>query len=163
MNRRTFVSSISAVSVASALAPAYSARAFAHHGWSSFDEARPLYLVGKVKAVKWQNPHVELVITMAADAKVPEALAKRTAPGQSTPVDGAKILATAVLPNKRVDWTLELSPMTRIDAWKVAQPKVGETIEAVAYTFKDEKGAAVARVEYLIVGDKIYGLRSMPT
>jgi hypothetical protein len=52
--------------------------------------------------------------------------------------------------------------MTRIEAWKVAQPKVGDTVEAVAYTFKDEKGAAVARVEYLIVADKLYGLRSMP-
>jgi hypothetical protein len=52
--------------------------------------------------------------------------------------------------------------MTRLEAWKVAQPRVGDTIEAVAYTFKEEKGAAIARVEYLILGDKLYGLRSMP-
>ena len=99
---------------------------------------------------------------MKPDAKLPGDFAKRTAPPQTTPVDGAKILANAALPIKRGDWTLELSPMTRIEAWKVAQPKLGDTIEAVAYTFKDEKGAAIARVEYLMVGDKLYGLRSMP-
>lgn len=157
MNRRIFVSSVSAVS-----AIALSQRAFAHHGWSSFDETRPIYLVGTVKSLKWQNPHVELVLTMKPDAKLPGDLAKRTAPPQTTPVDGAKILANAALPTKRGDWTLELSPMTRIEAWKVAQPKIGDTIEAVAYTFKDEKGAAIARVEYLMVGDKLHGLRSMP-
>jgi hypothetical protein len=157
MNRRIFVSSVSAVSTM-----ALSQRVFAHHGWSSFDETKPVYLVGTIKSLKWQNPHVELVVTVSPDAKLPADLAKRTAPPQTTPVDGAKILANAALPTKRGDWTLELSPMTRIEAWKVAQPKVGDTIEAVAYTFKDEKGAAVARVEYLIVGDKLYGLRSMP-
>ncbi len=157
MNRRVFVSSVSAVS-----AIALSQRAFAHHGWSSFDEARPIYLVGKVKSLKWQNPHVELVITMASDAVLPLSLAMRAFPAQTAPVDGAKILAAAALPKKRGDWTLELSPMTRIDAWKVAEPKVGDRVEAVGYTFKNEAGAAVARVEYLIVGDKMFGLRSMP-
>jgi len=99
---------------------------------------------------------------MAADAVLPANLAKRTFPAQTAPVDGAKILAATVLPKKRGDWTLELSPMTRIDSWKVTEPKVGDIIEVVAYTFKNEVGAAIARVEYLIVGDKIFGLRSMP-
>ncbi|MFN8986107.1 MAG: DUF6152 family protein [Burkholderiales bacterium] len=157
MNRRIFVSSVSAASTI-----ALSRRVFAHHGCSSFDENKPIYLVGTVKSLKWQNPHVELVVTMLPDAKIPAELAKLTLTPQTTPVDRAKILATAGLPTTPGDWTLELSPMTRIKAWKVAQPKVGDTIEAVAYTFKDEKGAAVARVEYLISGDKLYGLRSMP-
>ena len=129
MNRRVFVSSVSAVS-----AVALSQRAFAHHGWSSFDEARPIYLVGKIKSLKWQNPHVELVITMAADAALPASLAKRAFPAQTAPVDGAKILAAAALPKKRGDWTLELSPMTRIHAWKVTEPKVDDIMEAVGYT-----------------------------
>jgi len=93
MNRRIFVSSVSAVS-----ALALSQRAFAHHGWSSFDETKPIYLVGTIKSLKWQNPHVELVVTMTADAKLPADLAKRTAPPQTTPVDGANILAYAALP-----------------------------------------------------------------
>ena len=36
------------------------------------------------------------------------------------------------------------------------------SVAAVAYTFKDEKGSAFARVEYLIIGDELYGLRSNP-
>jgi hypothetical protein len=136
--------------------------ALAHHGWSSFDESKPLYLAGRVKAVKWQNPHAEIVITVATDATLPADLTQRKAPAQSNPVDGARVLSTTQLPRKRGDWTLELSPMTRIDAWKVPEPKVGDLLAAVAYTYKDEKGEAFARVEYLILGERMFGLRSMP-
>ena len=89
-------------------------------------------------------------------------LAARGVPAQSSPVDGAKILAATSLPRRRGDWTLELSPMTRIEAWRIPEPKVGDTVAAVGYTFKDEKGAAFARLEYLIVADRVYGLRSNP-
>ena len=40
--------------------------------------------------------------------------------------------------------------------------KPGATISAVGFTFKDEKGEAVMRVEYLFVDGKVYGLRSSP-
>ena len=134
----------------------------AHHGWASFDETRPLYIHGRVKAVKWQNPHAEIVITVAPDAALPADLGQRSVPAQTGNVDGAKILASASLPRRRGDWTIELSPMTRINAWKVPEPKVGDTAGAVAYTFKDEKGETFARVEYLILGERLYGLRSNP-
>jgi hypothetical protein len=153
------------LSLASTLAPLAlcSRPALAHHGWSSFDEARPLYVAGKVKSVKWQNPHAEIVVTVAPDATLPADLAGRKPPAQtSSSVDGAKVLAAAALPKRRGDWTIELSPMTRIESWKVPEPKVGDSLAAVCYSFKDEKGAAFARVEYLIIGDKMYGLRSNP-
>lgn len=155
MKRRNFLFALPAVALAS--------HATAHHGWSSFDESRPIYFEGKVKSTKWQNPHAEIVVTVSKDLKLPADLAKRTAPTQTNPVDGAKILAGAVLPKRRGDWVLELAPMTRIEAWKVTEPKAGDTVAAVGFTFKDEKGEARSRIEYLIVGDKIYGLRSMPT
>ncbi len=136
--------------------------ALAHHGWSSFDQTRPIYLAGKVKAVKWQNPHAEIVVTVAADAVLPANLASLSVPAQTSNVDGPKVLAAAQLPTRRGDWTIELSPMTRINAWKVPQPKVGDTVSAVAYTFPDEKGDMFARVEYLIIGGQLYGLRSNP-
>jgi len=136
--------------------------ALAHHGWSSFDESRPLYLSGKVKAVKWQNPHAEISVAVAADAALPGDLAQRSVPAQTANVDGPKVLAAARLPQRRGDWTIELSPMTRISAWKVPQPKVGDTVAAVAYTFPDENGEMFARVEYLIIGQQLYGLRSNP-
>jgi hypothetical protein len=157
MQRRHFVSAGAAIAVT-----AWSRTALAHHGWSSFDESKPLYLTGKVKLVKWQNPHAEIMVTVAADAVLPENLARLSAPAQSRNVDSARILAAAKLPNRRGDWTIELSPMTRINAWKVPQPKVGDAVSAVAYTFPDEKGDLFARVEYLIIDGQLYGLRSNP-
>jgi hypothetical protein len=136
--------------------------AFAHHGWSSFDESRPVYLEGKVKSVKWQNPHAEINLIVAADAKLPVDLSKRKVPAQKAPVDAAKILSSAALPVRRGEWNLELSPMTRIEAWKVPEPKPGNTLAAVGYTFKDEKGPQLVRVEFLFIGDAVFGLRSMP-
>ena len=158
MKRRTFLMTLPA----SGLALALTKNSLAHHGWSSFDESKPVYLEGKVKSVKWQNPHAEIMITLANDLKLPADLAKRVAPAQTASVDGARTLSTATLPKKRGDWELELSPMTRIEAWKVSEPKIGDMIAAVGYTFKDEKGESIARIEYLIVGEKLYGLRSMP-
>lgn len=137
-------------------------RAYAHHGWSSFDETRPIYIEGRVKTVRWQNPHAEIVVTMSADARVPADLAKRKMPAQAITLDAAKILAAASMPKRRGDWTLELSPMIRIEAWKIPQPKVGDTVAAVGYTFKDEKGGPFTRVEYLLIGGQAYGLRSSP-
>lgn len=136
--------------------------AFAHHGWSSFDEERPIFLEGKVKSVKWQNPHAEIIVAAGAEAKLPSDLAKRMVPAQKAQVDTAKILAAAALPKRRGDWVLELSPMTRIDAWKVPEPKPGDVAAAVGYTFKDEKGPRLLRVEFLFLGSAAFGLRSMP-
>jgi hypothetical protein len=137
-------------------------RVFAHHGWSSFDETKPLYFEGKVKSVKWQNPHAELVLTLDGNAKLPTSLATRAVPKQSANVDGAKIFSTASLPKRKGDWNVELAPLTRMDAWKVAPLKVGDTFQGIGFTYKDEQGAQVTRIEFLFVGDQSYGMRSSP-
>jgi hypothetical protein len=136
---------------------------FAHHGWSSFDQDRPIYLEGRVASARWQNPHAELLIDIPPGLKVPADLAKRTLPPQSAPVDGPGLLARATVP-RRLDrqWELELAPLTRLEAWKVAEIKPGTAVSAVGFTFKEEKGEAVMRVEYLFVDGKVYGLRSSP-
>jgi hypothetical protein len=136
--------------------------AFAHHGWSSFDETKPLYFVGKVKSAKWENPHAEVVITFDANPALPADLAKMTPPKQTNTFDGAKVLATTALPKNRGEWRLELAPLTRIEAWKVAKPNAGDSVAGIGYTYKEEKGDRVARIEYWMVGGKLYGLRSMP-
>ncbi len=137
--------------------------AWAHHGWSSFDQDRPLYLEGKVRHARWRNPHVELDIEVAAGLKVPPDLARRTLPAQSAGVDGAALLAKTTVP-RRSDrqWELELAPLTRMEAWKVAEIKPGAEVASVGFAFSEEKGDAVMRVEYLFVGGKAYGLRSSP-
>jgi len=137
--------------------------AFAHHGWSSFDQDRPIYLEGKVVKVSWRNPHAELEIEVAPDLKLPADLAKRAVPAQSAAVDAHKLLAGAVLPTRRDKvWEIELAPLTRMEAWKVAEPGVGETVSVLGFTLVGEKGDAVVRAEYLFAGGKAYGLRSSP-
>jgi hypothetical protein len=137
--------------------------AWAHHGWSSFDQDRPIYLEGQVIRSRWQNPHAELVIEVPAGLQVPADLSKRALPAQSAPVDGPGLLAKAAVP-RRSDrqWELELAPLTRMEAWKVPEIKVGARISAVGFVFKEEKGEAVMRVEYLFADGKVYGLRSSP-
>jgi Family of unknown function (DUF6152) len=134
----------------------------AHHGWSSFDTDKPLYVEGTVKSVRWQNPHAELVIDLKPGLSTPTVLIKRILPAQTQPVDGKSLLAKAKVPNSDAKtWTLELAPLTRVEAWKVAQPAPGSIIAALGYALPGEK-SAVMRVEYLMVGDATYGLRSMP-
>jgi hypothetical protein len=148
---------------AAAMSPWALPTAWAHHGWSSFDQERPIYLEGKVIRSRWQNPHAELVIEVPAGLKVPAELGKRAVPAQSAGVDGPGLLAKAAVP-KRTDrqWELELAPLTRMSAWKVAEIKPGAAVSAVGFTFTGEQGAAVMRVEYLFVDGQAYGLRSSP-
>ena len=147
------------VSILSALAATI---AFAHHGWSSFDETKPIYLEGVVKSVKWQNPHAELMLEVNG-ASAPAALTRFAIPKQSANVDGLTVLGSAKAPSRKDKvWEVEFAPITRMDAWKVAPIKVGEKIAVVGYTFKDEKGEATLRVEFLIGNGKVTPLRSSP-
>ena len=137
--------------------------AHAHHGWSSFDLDRPIYLEGTAARVKWQNPHAELMIDVAPSLKLPPDLANRSVPAQTANVDGPSLLRKAVLP-KRTDktWEVELAPLTRMDAWKVPEIKPGQALALLGFTFKEEKGNPVVRVEYLWLDGKTYALRSSP-
>ena len=140
---------------------AFGARA--HHGWSSFDQDRPIYLEGKVTKARWQNPHAELELEVPAGLKLPADLAQRAVPAQTASVDGKALLAKTVVPTRKDrKWEVELAPLTRMEAWKVAEIKPGATISLVGFTFKEEKGQAIVRVEYLFVDGKAYGLRSGP-
>jgi hypothetical protein len=146
-----------------AVAAAPLAPAFAHHGWSSFDQTRPIYLAGTARKVAWRNPHAELDLELDADLKVPAELARRPVPAQSASVDGVGLLARAQLPT-RADkvWHIELAPLTRMEAWKVAPIRDGDAVAMVGFTFAGEKGEPILRVEYLMVGAQTYGLRSSP-
>ena len=148
--------------IAAGLLPLGSAHA--HHGWSSFDQSRPLYLEGKARKVAWRNPHVEFELELPAELKLPADLAQRALPAQTASVDGPKLLAQAQLP-KRKDkvWEIELAPLTRMQAWQVAEIKPGTDVAVLGFTFNEEKGEPVLRAEYLWVAGKAYGMRSSPT
>jgi Family of unknown function (DUF6152) len=136
----------------------------AHHGWSSFDLDRPIYLEGKATQVKWQNPHTELKLELLPALKLPADLATRSIPAQTANVDAPALLKKASLP-KRTDktWEIELAPLTRMEAWKVPEVKNGQSVSLLGFTFKDEKGSAILRAEFLWLDGKPYALRSSPT
>lgn len=134
----------------------------AHHGWSSFDEGAPLFLAGPLKSVSWTNPHAEAVLAVTAGLALPADLAKRSVPPQSASVDGPAILARATVPAQAAgEWTLEFAPLSRMQAWGLAEaPAAGTRIEVVGYS--GPKLGRVMRVEYLFIAGRAYGLRSSP-
>lgn len=149
--------------LATLVSPLLAPSARAHHGWSSFDQDRPLYLEGKVAKVRWQNPHAELDLEVSLGLKLPADLQSRQLPAQSANIDGKALLAKATLPTRKDPmWEIELAPLTRMQAWKVAEIKPGTMISVVGFGLKDEKGDAVLRAEYLFVDGKAYALRSSP-
>lgn len=155
MQRRTLLIALPAF--------ASSLPALAHHGWSSFDQERPIYLGGRATKVLWRNPHAELQLELPENPALPADLARRPLPKQTAGVDGAALLAKATLPTRRDRrWEVELAPLTRMQAWGVEEIKPGTEIGVLGFTFAGEKGEAVLRAEYLFVGDKTYGLRSSP-
>jgi len=135
----------------------------AHHGWSSFDQDRPIYLEGRAVEVKWRNPHVELVLELPETLQLPADLARRPLPAQTAAVDGPALLAKAVLPSRRDRrWEIELAPLFRLGQWQMPEIRAGAALSVVGFTFKDEKGDAILRAEYVFLDGKTYGLRSGP-
>jgi hypothetical protein len=136
-------------------------QAFAHHGWSSFDQDRPLYLAGTVKSITWRNPHAEFVLTVAPGLALPADMATRKVPAQSQSVDSAVLTKAAVPPQSAGDWEIELAPLSRMTAWGVAELKPGDRVEVIGYTLASGD-KRVFRVEYLFAQGKVFGLRSSP-
>jgi hypothetical protein len=155
MNRRRFVVVIPTLILAPALARA-------HHGWSRFDETKPIYLEGTIKTVKWQDPHAE--VTMEINHAAPPAgLASLASPKQQANVDAKTVLGRAVTPTRKDKlWEVEFAPIFRMGAWKTTEPKPGDKLAVVGYTFADEKGSATLRVEFWIQADRAVPMRSMP-
>jgi hypothetical protein len=135
----------------------------AHHGWSGFDSSVPIYLEGRIAAVQWGNPHATLDLEPTPGLRLPSDLGTRALPAQQARVDGAALLARAQVPRRAAPrWTIELAPLMRMDAWKIRQPQVGETVSMIGFVPPGEQGPPVLRVEYLFLDGRAYGLRSSP-
>ena len=134
----------------------------AHHGWSSFDQDKPLYLSGTLTQVRWQNPHAEAMLRVDA-TKLPDGFAARTLPAQQQSVDAAGILKKAQVPaNAAGVWEVEFAPLSRMQQWGLSQPpKVGDRIEVIGYGLT-EGNKRVLRVEYMFLDGKAYAFRSSP-
>ena len=161
IQRRLFV--CAAVGTVSGAAGGLHGLAWAHHGWSSFDPDRPLYLEGRAQGVKWRNPHVEFMLELSSPLRLPADLAQRSLPAQSVQVDGRALLAKASLPNRRDPrWEIELAPLSRLEQWKVPPMSNGASVAVLGFGFAGEKGEPLLRAEYLFLDGKTYGLRSAP-
>jgi hypothetical protein len=153
MKRRTLLLAAAAAPVA----------AYAHHGWSSFDQDKPVYLEGRIKTVRWANPHAEAVLAVDGALKLPADLGRRSLPAQSQSVDGASILARTRLPEAAAgEWTVEFAPLSRMQAWGVREMKPGDRIEVIGYVAPKIGDGRLLRVEYLFAEGRAYGLRSSP-
>ena len=88
---------------------------------------------------------------------------KSASPRANRPRRRHSVVAKAVTP-KRSDkvWEIELAPLTRVQAWKVPEIKPAMTVALLGFTFKDEKGEAILRAEYLWLNSMTYALRSNP-
>jgi hypothetical protein len=137
--------------------------AVAHHGWSSFDQDKSLYLAGTVKSVRWQNPHAEIVLNVAPGLTLPADLAQRSVPAQSQRVDGSALLNKTALPaNATGDWEIEFAPLSRMEAWGLKEPlKAGDRVELVGFALADSS-KRVLRVEYMFAAGRAYAFRSSP-
>lgn len=137
--------------------------AWAHHGWSSFDQNRPIYLEGRVAEVRWRNPHAELLLELAEPLQLPADLARRALPAQQAAVDGPGLLARTELPRRKDRrWEVELAPLFRLQQWQMKEIAAGDQVAVVGFTFTDEKGAALLRAEYVFHDGRAVGLRSSP-
>lgn len=154
IDRRRFIVS----GLALAAAPAAG-----HHGWSSFDQDQPLYLAGTVKSVRWQNPHAEIVLTVAPGLALPSDLPQRPVPAQAQRVDGSALLKKTVVPaNAAGDWEIEFAPLSRMEAWGLKEPlKPGDRVELVGFALADS-AKKLLRVEYMFAGGRAYAFRSSP-
>jgi hypothetical protein len=165
MNRRHFVATAAMApgALALPLAGLAPSLAQAHHGWSSFDLSRPLYLEGRAERVAWRNPHAEMDLVLKPGLTLPADLAQRPVPTQTASVDGPALLRSAQLP-RRLDprWHVELAPLGRMQAWGVPRIADGDSVAMLGFTFAGEQGDAILRVEYLFLGGRTYGLRSSP-
>lgn len=137
------------------------APALAHHGWSSFNQDRPLYLGGTLTSVRWQNPHAEAVLKVDT-TELPDGMATRTLPAQQQSVDTAGLLKKVQVPdNATGSWEIEFAPLSRMQQWGLTQaPEVGDRVEVIGYALADER---VLRAEYLFIDGKAHGLRSSPS
>lgn len=57
---------IVAIALAAALSgAAITGTAFAHHGWDAYDPTRQQKVTGTISALKWEQPHAVLFVTVA--------------------------------------------------------------------------------------------------
>lgn len=132
-------------------------------GWGAVDTARPWYVAGRVTAIRWTLPSVELLIAPDPTLALPAELRTDRLPAQRAQVDDAALLArTRPAPLVATEWTLLLGAARLLHAWQLAPIEPGERVAAVGYPLRAHPTPPLLRVEYLFHAGRAYPLRSPP-
>jgi hypothetical protein len=133
----------------------------AHHGWSSYDLTRPIYVEGEVTEVIWSNPHVEVLLKTAPDLAVPAGFAQTGLPEMLEQVGGRDSVQNVRVPSEQgKTWRIEFAPIARMGGYNMSRrPETGTRMAFVGYisrTLCDEM-----RVELVIYADgDMYPMRN---
>jgi hypothetical protein len=107
--------------------------AAAHHGWGYYDTNGPLYIVGRVTAVNWRNPHPAVTIE-ARSAPLPPSWANLPVPRPLRDLDFDDTLGRVKPLGEAGAWTLELAPINRLENWGMPRPpRIGDEMVAIAF------------------------------
>ena len=156
MQRRFF---LLVAALADPLTPAY-----AHHGWSGFDQDRPLYPPRARRARSRGATRTR----SSTSSFLPISRCRPTCRGVRCRRSRRASTARGCSPTRACRrartalWTSGSAPLTRMEQWKVSEIRNGEPIEVLGYTTTGEKGDPVLRAEYLFAGGHADGLRSSP-
>lgn len=112
---------------------AFAAPAFAHHGWGYYDTATPTYLVGRVVAVNWRNPHPTVTLQVEP-TDLPSDWKALPVPPELADLGFDATLAITKSITQAAAWVLDLAPINRLESWGLPrQPRVGNELVAVAF------------------------------
>lgn len=128
MLRRNVVVSLTLLATWYAAFPAY-----AHHGWGYYDTSAPLYVVGRVTAINWRNPHPTVTI-QANQTAVPPDWKALPIPRELTDLGFDSTLSRTKALTRAEAWTLDLAPINRLESWGMPRPPhVGDEMVAIAF------------------------------
>ena len=109
-----------------------------------------------------KNPHAEVKLEVNG-ASAPAALPRFAVPKQSAAVDAVTVLGSSEAARAQGQGLGNRICADRQNGClKVVAPKVGDRMAVVGSPFKDEKGEAILRVEFLIGNGTVTPLRSPP-
>ena len=114
---------------------------WAHHGWSYFDTRTPYYLEGTIQEVRWQNPHVEVVLDVPESVELPEGFSNMAFPQELVDLGFREQLGDLAAPeNAAGTWTLVLAPISRLTRWGMSEaPQVSQILRAVGFVSCEEE------------------------
>lgn len=104
--------------------------AFAHHGWSGYDESKPVTLTGVVQASGYENPHAYVDLQVKDNA----------------PANGKM-------------WHAVLAPVSRMSARGITKADIAPGATVTVEGFQDKSKVNELKIERITIKGKKYEIR----